>query len=32
MHQRVIDDPRYWNTCIEHTDYQPVNIEEPRVR
>jgi len=27
IHANKIDDPRYINVCVEHTDYMPVNIE-----
>jgi len=32
IHQNRIDDKRYKNVCVEHTNYGPVNIEELRVR
>jgi calcineurin-like phosphoesterase family protein len=28
IHDRLIDDPRYVNVCVEHTQYTPVHIEE----
>jgi len=27
IHDRVIDDPRYVNLSVEHTDYRPVSLE-----
>lgn len=28
IHQNIIDDPRYINVCVEHTNYTPISIEE----
>lgn len=28
IHNKVIDDPRYYNVCVEQTDYLPVPIKE----
>lgn len=28
IHERVIDDPRYINICVEHTNYTPVHMDE----
>lgn len=28
IHQNLIDDPRYINVCVEHTDYKPVHMDE----
>lgn len=30
-HNHNIDDPRYFNACLENTDYKPVSLEELRV-
>lgn len=28
IHEKKINDPRYINVCVEHTDYRPLHIEE----
>ena len=28
MHRRVLDDPRYYNVCVEHTDWRPVAMRD----
>ena len=28
IHQNSMDDPRYINVCVEHTDYKPVHMDE----
>lgn len=28
IHERVIEDPRYFNACVEHHDFKPVDINE----
>lgn len=28
IHQNLIDDPRYFNVCVEHHDYRPVHMDE----
>jgi len=28
IHQNMIEDPRYINVCVEHTNYAPVHIDE----
>ena len=28
MHREVIDDPRYYNACVEHTDWKPTLFSE----
>jgi len=30
LHWRVVGDPRYFNCCVEHTNYTPINFEEVR--
>lgn len=32
MHFDTVDDPRYLNVCLEHTDYTPINLNEVRKR
>lgn len=32
MHFDTIDDPRYLNVCLEHTDYTPIDLNEVRKR
>ena len=34
IHERLIDDPRYLNVCVEHTGYAPIALEtlEARLR
>lgn len=27
-HQNVIDDPRYINACLEHTNYRPISFQD----
>lgn len=28
IHQNMMNDPRFINVCVEHTDYHPVHLEE----
>lgn len=30
QHQYLINDPRYLNVCLEHTDYKPISLEQIR--
>lgn len=32
MHFETVDDPRYLNLCLEHTDYTPIDLNEVRKR
>lgn len=32
MHFETVDDPRYLNLCLEHTDYIPIDLNEVRKR
>jgi calcineurin-like phosphoesterase family protein len=32
IHGEDIDDPRYLNVCVEHTDYTPISLEEVTAR
>ncbi len=32
MHFDKIDDPRYLNVCLEHTDYRPIDLNEVKSR
>lgn len=29
-HSHIIDDPRYLNVCVEHTDYKPISLDAIR--
>lgn len=28
IHEKTMDDPRYINVCVEHTDYSPIHYDE----
>lgn len=32
VHEKTIDDPRYFNTSMENINYEPINLEEVRER
>lgn len=32
LHNARLDDPRYLNVCVEHTDYRPLELSELRCR
>lgn len=32
MHFETVEDPRYLNLCLEHTDYTPIDLNEVRKR
>lgn len=32
LHEKVIDDPRYFNVCVENTNYTPMSYEEIKAK